>query len=384
MSSVQQTLRRPEHELLLLCVGPVESRELHNRVRHLASNDLDWDYLFRLARRHAVVSLVFNRLQLSAAEVVPANHLLEFRQYFQENAARNVLLTAELGRLIKVLADHGIEAIPYKGPALAEFAYGNQAFRRYVDLDLMVRKDDASKAMDVLLGQNYELSIGEEQRQLLLRTQHNAQFRREQKRLIVELHWEVASHLFAEAVTAEDLWQSLTTIELNGQKIKTLAPEDLVFSLCVHGSRHLWEGLLWICDVGWIVARHELDWESLLERSRSANSERMFLLGLNLAQELLKIQLPSVIEQAITEDSSIRKLSNVVVESLFIGVDYKPQSSSQRLKYNLLIRKSWASRAKYLRHVLDPKDKDLEAISLPAPLSFGYYLMRPFRLLFKN
>ncbi len=384
MSSVQQTLRRPEHELLLLCVGPVESRELHNRVRHLASNDLDWDYLFRLARRHAVVSLVFNRLQLSAAEVVPANHLLKFRQYFQENAARNVLLTAELGRLIKVLADHGIEAIPYKGPALAEFAYGNQAFRRYVDLDLMVRKDDASKAMDVLLGQNYELSIGEEQRQLLLRTQHNAQFRREQKRLIVELHWEVASHLFAEAVTAEDLWQSLTTIELNGQKIKTLAPEDLVFSLCVHGSRHLWEGLLWICDVGWIVARHELDWESLLERSRSANSERMFLLGLNLAQELLKIQLPSVIEQAITEDSSIRKLSNVVVESLFIGVDYKPQSSSQRLKYNLLIRKSWASRAKYLRHVLDPKDKDLEAISLPAPLSFGYYLMRPFRLLFKN
>jgi hypothetical protein len=384
VTSVQKKLGRPEHELLLCCVGPVDSRELANRVRHLASNDLDWDYLFRLARRHAVVSLVFNRLQLSAADVVPANHLLKFRQYFQENAARNVLLTAELCRLIRVLADLGIEAIPYKGPALAEFAYGNQAFRRYVDLDLMVRKDDASKAMDVLLGQDYELSIGEEQRQLLLRTQHNVQFRREQKRLIVELHWEVASHLFAEAVTAEDLWRSLITIELNGHKVKTLAPEDLVFSLCVHGSRHLWEGLLWICDVGWIVSRHQLDWESLLERSRSTNSERMFLLGLNLAKELLSIQLPSIIEQAVEKDSSIRKLSNVVVESLFVGVDYKPQSSRRRLKYNLLIRKSWVARAKYIRHVLDPKDKDLEAISLPGPLSFGYYLMRPFRLLFKN
>jgi hypothetical protein len=97
-------LGRPEHELLLCCVGPVESKELADRIRHLASGDLDWDYLFRLARRHAVVSLVFNRLQLSSVDVVPANHLVKFRQYFQENAARNVLLTAELCRLIKVLA----------------------------------------------------------------------------------------------------------------------------------------------------------------------------------------------------------------------------------------------------------------------------------------
>ena len=384
MSSDLNTLSRCEHELLLCCVGPIESQQVTSRLRNLTSNELDWEYLFRLARRHAVVSLVFNRLQSSCADLVPPNHLSKFRQYFQENAARNVLLTAELCRLIKTLSDHGLEAIPYKGPALAQFAYGNQALRRYVDLDVMVRKDDASKAMDLLLKDGYELSIGEEQRQLLFRTQHNVQFRRDQKRLIVELHWEVASHLFAEAVTAEDLWRSLITIELQGQKIKTLAAEDLVFSLCVHGSRHLWEGLLWICDVAWIMDRHELNWERLLARSRSANSERMFLLGLNLAKTLLNVPLPVVIDEAVRRDSSIRKLSNVVIDSLFVGVDYKPQSSGQRLKYNLLIRKSWGSRARYIRHVLDPKDKDFEAIELPAPLSFGYYLMRPFRLLFKN
>jgi hypothetical protein len=110
----------------------------------------------------------------------------------------------------------------------------------------------------------------------------------------------------------------------------------------------------------------------------------MFLLGLELAGMLLEVPLPRVIDQAIKNDSSIAKLADVVVESLFDGIDYKPQSSGQRLRYNLLIRKSWVSRARYLRHVLDPKDKDLEAISLPAPLSFGYYLMRPFRLLFRN
>jgi hypothetical protein len=71
--------------------------------------------------------------------------------------------------------------------------------------------------------------------------------------LIVELHWEVSPHLYASSVQAADLWRSLVTTELNGVAIKVLAPEDLIFSLLIHGSRHLWECLLWICDVGWIV-----------------------------------------------------------------------------------------------------------------------------------
>src|ERR1041385_9192628 len=112
------------------------------------------------------------------------------------------------------------------------------------------------------------------------------QFSRDNHHLIVELHWEVAPDLFASTVSAEQLWQNLVTIDLNGTQVKTLSPDDLLFSLCVHGSRHLWERLCWICDVAELITKQTFNWTALLERAASADCERMFLLGPYLADRL--------------------------------------------------------------------------------------------------
>ena len=74
-------------------------------------------------------------------------------KHYVENSARNTVLTAELCRLINLFRDDGIEAIPYKGPVLGLFAYGNIALRRFVDLDVIVKKSDVLKARDILLTQ---------------------------------------------------------------------------------------------------------------------------------------------------------------------------------------------------------------------------------------
>jgi hypothetical protein len=376
---------RAEHELLLCCVSPEQGTVKRDRIRALVTTDIDWNYLFLLARRHAVLPLLYASLNKTAADVVPETALQRLQKYFQENSARNVLLTAELCSLIERLSRDGIEAIPYKGPVLALFAYDDLSLRRFVDLDIMVRKEDVEKSIDLLLAEGYALSkpLNATQRQILLRTQHNLQFRRHNGQLIVELHWEVASHLFASSVQAEDLWQNLTFTELNGLGIRTLAPEDLIFSLLIHGSRHLWERLLWICDVGWIVARHELDWQKLLERARRTKTERMFLLGMYLCKKLLNVSLPIVIEREIENDRALEKLSRLVTGGVFSGAENQPFPPLKMFEFNLKVRKSWVSRARYFRHVLDPTDRDLNAVALPRVLSFGYYLMRPVRLLFK-
>lgn len=374
---------RPEHELLVLCLAPKRREQRDKRIRELVQQELDWNYLFVLARRHSVVSLVYSRLQETASDLVPTKDLKFLQKYFQENAARNVLLTAELCRLLDVLQTRRIEAIPYKGPALALFAYGDVALRRFVDLDVMVRKEHVEEAIELLLNEGYELSkpLNEGQRNVLLRTQHNVQFRRHNKQLIVELHWEVASHLFASSVQADDLWKNLATVELNSRSIKTLAPEDLLFSLCVHGSRHLWERLLWICDVGWIAVNHDLDWQSLLARAKSTRAERMFLLGLHLSNKLLEVELPEFVKKEIDNDRTLDRLADDIIETLFAQVDHVPATAAQILKYNLRVRRTWRARARYFRQALRPTDRDVDAIALPSSLTFGYYVMRPFRLL---
>ncbi len=266
---------RPEHELLLCCARTRSNSEIVDRLRTLARAISDWEYLFLLARRHAVVPSLYIQLRQHASDLVPGEFLVQLKQRYQENAARNLVFTAELCRLIDLFAKAGVEAIPYKGPTLSLLAYNDLALRRFVDLDIIVRKKDVCAARDLLLAEGYELakSLGPSQQQVLLRTQHNIQFTRDNRRLIVELHWEVASHLFASSVQADDLWRNLITVRVNGRTLKTLSANDLLFSLCVHGSRHLWERLAWICDVAELISRLKVDWPSLLDRAAKTDSD---------------------------------------------------------------------------------------------------------------
>src|SRR5687768_2577942 len=287
MFSYPSLVARPEHGLLLCCAGTDAAPA---RVREFAAGKIDWEYLFLLARRHAVLPLLYLQLERHASELVPPDSLRLLKQHYLENSARNTILTAELCRLIEMFARSGIEAIPYKGPLLSLIAYGDLKLRRFVDLDVIVKKTDVLKARQILLDEGYTpaKSLSLSQQELLLHTQHNMQFTRDNRRLIVELHWEVAPHLFALSVDAESLWQNLETIDLNGAAVKALSPEDLLFSLCVHGSRHLWERLSWICDVAELIKRHQFNWTALMERAATADSDRMFLLGVHLAERLLE------------------------------------------------------------------------------------------------
>ena len=170
-----------ERELLLCCARTQASPQTVSRLRYLATQNLDWDYLFNLARRHALIPLLYVNLAREGADLIPYSFLAKLKMQYQENYARNIILTNELCRLIDIFKQAGIEAIPYKGPALALFAYGDLGLRRFVDLDLIVKKSDVPRARDLLFKEDYRLSkpLTPAQQDLLLRTQHNLQFEQE-------------------------------------------------------------------------------------------------------------------------------------------------------------------------------------------------------------
>src|ERR1044072_7017895 len=373
---------RVENEALLLCARLELAADEVARLRELITGNLDWDYVYKLARRHSLVPLVFSQLDAPVKEFVPPEVLQRFRKNYQENAARNLIFANELTSLLKALADVGVYAIVFKGPALAVSAYGDLALRRFVDLDVMVRRADVARAIEVISDNGYTSGrlLNAEQQELLVRTQHNLQFKRE--RLIVELHWQVSSDLFASSVTAEELWQNLKTVQLNKTEVKTLATEDLLFALCVHGSRPLWASLAWSCDLDRIIATGEnIDWPRLMNRARKAKAERMFLLGPALAARLLGTRLPDAVTKAIANDRQIAAIGDEIYERLLDGTEQQPHRLGTIFHYNYRIRSDWRSRMRYCRHILAPTDSYLQSVRLSKPLHFVYYLLRPLRLL---
>ena len=375
-----------ERELLLCCARTTASPEIAASLRQLAASaEVDWDYLLQLARRHALIPLLYLNLARECADLIPPSFLAKLKTRYQQNYARNIILTDELCRLIDIFKQTGIDAIPYKGPALALFAYGDLGSRRFVDLDVIVKKSDVPQARDLLFREDYNLTkpLTDAQQELLLRTQHNLQFARNDRRLLLELHWEVAPHLFASCVQENELWQNLATIRINDHEVNALSAEDLLFSLCVHGSRHLWERLGWICDVAGIITRHALNWDALQQKAAAADNERMLLLGLYLAQKLLHANLPPAMQQRCAADARLESLAAGIIEHLFNGPAHVPATSREIFKYNLRVRKSLTARARYLVHILQPTDSDVGTHLVPERFTFASYLTRPFRLFFK-
>lgn len=327
-----------------------------------------------------------HQLRISAPDKVPPAHLSKLRASFKDNATRNLFHAAELCEILKAFDERGVEAAPFKGPTLALLAYGDLALRRFIDLDILVRKCDVQEAKAVLVARGYEPRprLTPAQESVLLRSQHNLQFVRESGRLIVELHWEVVSRKYAHSFRAEDVWGRLGRTTLNGRDVLTLSAEDLLLGLCAHGTKHLWERLLWVCDVAELLnSRIVLNWGEVFARARAAGQERMLLLGVRLACELLGAQVPEMLREALN-GKDIGKLSSFVRARLFDGEEYRQAGVMQNIRFNMLARRRWRDRARFYGFILSPTDGDIASIRLPAAMTSLYFVLRPFRLLTKG
>jgi hypothetical protein len=140
------------------------------------------------------------------------------------------------------------------------------------------------------------------------------------------------------------LWQRRTSIPLKDKTVQGLAPEDLLIILCVHGSKHAWEQLKWVCDVAELLRAHDrLDWQQVFATASTWRCERMVLLGLSLAQQLLDAPLPVLASAHLSADSDVQALSLRMPLSLLAdqraGVDEK-----QAVALYFFLKDSWWER----------------------------------------
>lgn len=374
--------QRPEIELLLICARARLDAAQSKRIPDLVSRPFDWDYLMQLADRHGLQPLLHWHLNAVCPEAVPELQRQHLRSAFQRVSALNILLTHELKKLLALFAAKNVQAVPYKGPALAVQLYGNVALRQFSDLDILVHPRDVLLARDLLLAAGYLPlpPLTEGQQAVLLRTQCNLPFTRESKRMIVELHWTVSAPNFARPFETDDFWARLVDGELEGTKIKLPAPEDLLLALCIHGSKHLWERLAWIADIaGLIESQPSLNWNGLVHRALVTGSERMLFLGLRLAGELLNANVPAEAKAAEQADLAVAVLAQEVARDLF-SAKLRPSGMAGYFLFQMKARRRLRDKFKYLQFAFTPNEEDLVRLRLPPLLSFVYYLVRPVRL----
>jgi hypothetical protein len=371
-----------------------------DRIEALLQEDIDWEYLLEMAAKHRMLPLLYWHANAVRSELMPEGVLSRLRHYFQTNKLLALLLARELLNLYELFERRGIPVIPYKGPVLAAYVYGDLGLRTTGDLDMLVRRQDVLKAKKLLMSRGYEPTRRKTEAQLtpaqeaaFLRFEREYPFEHYDNDLSVELHWGVLDTHFPFSIDLESVRKRLQFVSLGGGgAVPVLAPEDLLLILCAHASVHFWERLQWISDVAETVrVRREIDWNLVMERASSLGSERMLLLGLHLARELLGTDIPEEASRRIRKDPVVGELAAEVYEGLFqnrsILWDVRHEKSrgifqgSLFRSFHYRLHERRRDRFRYTLHtIINPNVADWARYPLPEWLFPLYYVIRPLRL----
>lgn len=365
------------------------------KIRALLAQPLDWQRVFAIAQRNAVLALVASNLQRDFANLLPAEINRKCQETVANQARHNFFYTQKLLQITELLESNRISVLSFKGPTLALRAYKNLGLRQFGDLDILIRQKDVQAALQILQANGYKLVGGKSAQHVsngfASRTKDIGLISADE-RVRLELHWKLSGSHFALPIQMNSLWSNCETAMIGGKTVKTLPFNDLLIYLCLHGARHGWERLGWICDIAALVrAEPQIDWQTLEADAARLGCERALALALLLIYDLWRIETPPLAQRRLTEDQVLQKIAAQIRARIFAD-EFTPNELTEWYSFHLKLRENQLDRWKlhlhysyrYARTLWQINETDEETFNLPGYLSGLYFVLRPLRLLYER
>jgi len=373
-----------EFELLCACAGVELAAERVARIADCLESDLDWNEVLRLAEHHGVLPLLARNLSAHAA-VLPPEIARSLRTAFAANVQRNLWFAGELARIADRFQEQCLRAVPYKGPVLAESAYGDVGLRNFGDLDFLISAADFERAKRTLGELGFRPSADQRPavERFWLRKGYERSFDSVAGKYLVELQWGVLPYFYAVDLSVDELLARSSRTSLGGHEVPSLGPEDLLLVLCLHAAKHLWMRLIWVCDIAETMRTQAVDWAVVLSRARALGVVRILCVSLWLLRALFGVSLPAPAEEVVDSDPEVRFLGKEFAARLGRSATYDFEST-EYFRWILKLRERRSDRARYLwRLVWTPGTGDIAAAQLPEVLFPLYRAVRLVRLMRK-
>jgi hypothetical protein len=337
--------------------------------------------MLQLAEHHGITPLVYRALR-DGSDGIPTQIQDELRARYEQNARRNLVFVCELIRVLDCLESHAINAIPYKGPVLAESVYGDLALREFSDLDVLIRPADFARASEALKSLSYvpNVHLPSAQQRASLRTGYECAFDGPRGKNLLEIQWAIVPRFFSVDFNVEHFFERATLTEIGGHPVKTLCPEDLLLTLCVHAAKHGWVRLCWLRDIAGVTQLRGLDWDRVFADAKGLGILRIVGVSLSLAIRLLEANIPDSAMRRIQRDAMIPTLTDRVATNIPNSEEYSTESLEYfRLTVNL--RERLSDRMRFgARLAFTPSVGEWDVVNLPAPLFPLYRVVRLFRV----
>jgi hypothetical protein len=373
------TADRDSSELLRVIVRR-PTKAVAEQIYQFAEQICDWDSLLGLADEHRVLPMLYLRLQ-DVNPPIPLDMQERLRVGYHRNMFHNLANAAELIRVLESFQHEMIPAMPFKGIVLGASAYQDLTRRPAGDIDLIIHHRHLAKATSLIQERGYELKTQTREDGTPFEDCYEYHFERQTDGMVLEIRWRLVltQPRFRRNLGMDWVWPLRRTVMVAGAEVPDMSPEITLLTLCMHGSKHVWCRLIWICDVAQLLASSPgLDWNEVVREAGKTGLWRSLALGVLLAHRFADAEVPQAVLRRFESDATVRKLTQYIVENLFDAPGSAPEGG---VPYYVKLlgfrdRVRMVMSFDYLR----PNEHDRAVLPLRGPLSPLYYLIRPFRL----
>jgi hypothetical protein len=320
-----------EAALLLDCSRILPNEAAIERMRAEIKDDVNWGELLRLAIPHGLLPVVAHNLALYAADIAPTAFLVQLEAFRNRVEQRNRGQISELLRIVADCAENRLRVLPFKGPLLAISEYKNLGLRESHDLDVWVAPGSVPLVGARLRSAGYR-GVGHKKGLPYFldpdRGDQQTEFLSRDGEVLIELHDQLQSRQFSYSPDFDEVWNRRTAMVVDGIEIPTFAPVDLLLTLAVHGSKHMWRRLGWVVDIAaWFQAHPGMDWKAMLKQARRWHCKRRLLSAVLLADDLYELSIPEPFQMELHKSPRTRANVIRIQSQLIEGIDARTVSN---------------------------------------------------------
>ena len=310
--------RSDEVLLLLHCARSQMDDDDGHLIGQLCAQDLDWDWVVRIAIHNRVAPLVYYSIREAGfGQEVPSHAKRALENAYYHGLACGAYGAQIVGEMLSRLRQEGVEAILLRGLALAETLYDDPALRPYSDFDLLIRRRDVERAKATLLDLGYHFSPRDVDAAYFERNHLHLQFVKADA--VIELHWALDHKYTVFAIDYDSFFSEARDGELGDVPALLIPPENLLLSLCIHLVKHCYymrhippgpELIAWILNDGFLILfsdidgllrchERDLDWDLVLQEARRWLVEPVVQPSLALAVQLFRTPVPERVLESL-------------------------------------------------------------------------------------
>jgi len=265
-------------------------------VKRLSLNE--WDLLIRQARSTGLTARLYYFIKKNElVEFIPAIVLKHFISEWMYFTKLYQSVGWELSELVRALDKKNLSVLLMKGTAYVALELEASKGRIFSDIDLLFPHDSIDLAESALMNAGWMgTHHNEYDRNYYRQWMHEIPpLRHVQRQSVLDVHHNILPPTAKIKVNAEKLLENI--IEVNGENIFCLSPEDLV----LHSVTHLFHegdfvhGLRDISDLDLLLKEFSVQktfWTKLTERVTELNLGRPLYYGLRYSSFFLKTSIP--------------------------------------------------------------------------------------------